>query len=285
MNCTGMNTNLYYTTVLSTHFQSVCSILSLMPKPPITQVIDTMYAMYEEYPETELQYETPFQLLIAVIMSAQTTDKQVNVVTQKLYQVVKTPQDVLDLWQEQLWEYIRFVGLRKAKAKNIWKTSEMLAKSEGLKDTSKKPRTQFLASQDDDTIPWSLPPKQNFWESSQQMKTLCGYTIPSTLKWITELPWVWVKTAKVVLAVLYGQARIAVDTHVDRVSKRLWRIRGKVSADTTSKRLENKIPNEYKWKAHRSIIYFGRYHCTAKKPNCGNCPFKDWCPEGKRRLK
>jgi endonuclease-3 len=68
-----------------------------MPKPPITEVIDTMYDMYADHPETELQYETPFQLLIAVIMSAQTTDKQVNVVTKKLYQIVKTPQDILDL--------------------------------------------------------------------------------------------------------------------------------------------------------------------------------------------
>lgn len=68
-----------------------------MPKPQITEVIDTMYALYADHPETELHYETPFQLLIAVIMSAQTTDKQVNVVTEKLYQKVKTPQDVLDL--------------------------------------------------------------------------------------------------------------------------------------------------------------------------------------------
>jgi endonuclease-3 len=68
-----------------------------MPKPSIPEVIDTMYAMYADYPETELRYETPFQLLIAVIMSAQTTDKQVNVVTDRLYQVVKTPLDILNL--------------------------------------------------------------------------------------------------------------------------------------------------------------------------------------------
>jgi endonuclease III len=270
-------------------------------------------------------------------------------VTDRLYQVVKTPLDILNLWEEELGEYIRFVGLWKAKKKNIYKTAQMLANSEQLMTTNKEPRTHFLGSQEavdrhperntesyrlsnpkeassswwksgsrestakvdslstkdwnswdpsivptslnqnDDSIrthhQWSHRSTQEFRESSQQMQSHCWYSIPDTLKWIMELPWVWVKTAKVVLAVLYGQEWIAVDTHVDRVSKRLGRIRWNVSADTTSKRLEKKIPNEYKWKAHRSIIYFGRYHCTAKKPNCESCPFKDWCPEGGRRIK
>jgi endonuclease III len=237
-------------------------------------------------------------------------------VTDRLYQVVKTPLDILNLWEEELGEYIRFVGLWKAKKKNIYKTAQMLANSEQLMTTNKEPRTHFLGSQEavdrhperntesyrlsnpkeassswwksgsrESTAKVDSLSTQEFRESSQQMQSHCWYSIPDTLKWIMELPWVWVKTAKVVLAVLYGQEWIAVDTHVDRVSKRLGRIRWNVSADTTSKRLEKKIPNEYKWKAHRSIIYFGRYHCTAKKPNCESCPFKDWCPEGGRRIK
>lgn len=250
-----------------------------MPKSPITQVIDTMYEMYSEYPETELKYETPFQLLISVIMSAQTTDRQVNVVTDKLYLVVKTPQDVLDLGEEELGEYIRFVWLRKAKKKNIWKTAGMLVEKQKAQQNSSGSWSQIS----DHSL--SLPQWQTFRDSPAQMYSVCWYSIPDTIEWSTALPWVGIKTAKVVLAVLYGQAWIAVDTHVDRVSKRLWRVRAKIAPETTSKRLEKKIPNEYKWKAHRSIIYFGRYHCKARDPQCAICPFKDWCPEGKRRLK
>lgn len=273
-----MKNNYLYTTFLESQIQYVCTSFDTMPKPPITEVIDTMYEMFRDNPETELEYETPFQLLIAVIMSAQTTDKQVNVVTKKLYSIVKTPQDVLTLWEEKLWEYIRFVGLWKAKKKNIYKTSLMLVEHSTLSNTC---TSEALSS----SSVWSLPWSQSFRKSPAQMQWLCGYSIPDTLEWITKLPWVWTKTAKVVLAVLYGQARIAVDTHVDRVSKRLGRIRGKVSPDTTSKRLEKKIPNDYKRKAHRSIIYFWRYHCTAKKPLCASCPFNTRCPEWNRRLK
>ena len=251
-----------------------------MPKPPVTEVINTMYEMYKDMPETELQYTTPFQLLIAVIMSAQTTDKQVNVVTQKLYKIVKTPYDIITLWEEKLGEYIRFVGLWKAKKKNIYKTAlQLTANSEQItkNEEYRVQNAEFI---------WSLPSNQQFRDSPQQMQSLCGYWIPNTIKWITELPWVGIKTAKVVLAVLYGQAWIAVDTHVHRVSKRLGRVRWKtITPDTTSKRLEKKIPNPYKRKAHRAIIYFGRYHCTAKKPKCESCPFNGWCPEGKRNLK
>jgi endonuclease III len=212
-------------------------------------------------------------------------------VTKKLYQIVKTPQDILDLWEEQLGKYIRFVGLWRAKQKNIWKTAVILVEESPPNPLFEKDgEIQFIDSpllqRGARGDSWQLPPSQPFRKSPEQMQSKCGYGIPDTLKWIMTLPWVGTKTAKVVLAVLYGQARIAVDTHVHRVSKRLGRVRGKtISADTTSTRLEKKIPDEYKRKAHRSIIYFWRYTCTAKSPQCQTCPFKNWCPEGKRRLK
>ncbi|USN55500.1 MAG: hypothetical protein H6765_02660 [Candidatus Peribacteria bacterium] len=63
----------------------------------ITKILDEMYALFKDYPTTELEYATPFQLLTAVVLSAQTTDIQVNKVTQQLFSVVQTPQDMVDL--------------------------------------------------------------------------------------------------------------------------------------------------------------------------------------------
>ena len=81
--------------------------------------------------DTELNYETPFQLLIAVILSAQTTDKQVNKVTATLFQTIKQPEDVLNLGHLAFEQAIKSIGLYKGKAKNIYQTSELLAAKKG----------------------------------------------------------------------------------------------------------------------------------------------------------
>jgi endonuclease III len=110
------------------------------------------------------------------------------------------------------------------------------------------------------------------------------YRIPDTIEEITKLPGVGIKTAKVVLYILYGQRRVAVDTHVHRVMNRL----GIVTTNTpeqTSVLLETIIPDERKDVAHRVIIYFGRYWCTAKKPNCVACKLKDVCPRYQQHKK
>ncbi len=77
-------------------------------------------------PTTELNHETPFELLIAVILSAQATDKGVNKATEKLFPAAKTPQAMLDLGEEGLKAYIRTIGLFNSKAKNILKTCRIL---------------------------------------------------------------------------------------------------------------------------------------------------------------
>lgn len=104
-----------------------------------------------------------------------------------------------------------------------------------------------------------------------------GYRIPDTLETLTTLPGVGIKTAKVVLATLYGQQWIAVDTHVHRVVNRLGIVKTAMPEQTTNQ-LETIIPNSYKDVAHRVLIYFGRYHCTARNPKCGTCPFQQRCP-------
>ena len=81
--------------------------------------------------DTELNYETPFQLLVAVILSAQTTDKQVNKVTATLFQTIKQPEDVLKLGHPAFEQAIKSIGLYKGKAKNIYQTSELLVEKKG----------------------------------------------------------------------------------------------------------------------------------------------------------
>jgi endonuclease-3 len=82
-------------------------------------------------PTTELEYQTPFELLVAVILSAQATDKSVNAVTRKLFPVARTPRAIADLGVANLAEFIRTIGLWKAKAKNIIATASAIADEHG----------------------------------------------------------------------------------------------------------------------------------------------------------
>jgi endonuclease-3 len=96
------------------------------------------------------------------------------------------------------------------------------------------------------------------------------------LEWLTKLPWVGEKTAKVILYVRYKHDLIAVDTHVHRVANRLWIIKTNEPLET-SKEIEKAVPKKWKRIAHHSLILFGRYYCTAKKPKCENCVLQKYC--------
>ena len=202
-------------------------------------------------PDTELNYETPFQLLVAVMLSAQTTDKQVNVVTDKLFLKVKNPEDVVKISEEKLAKQVSSVNYYKMKAKHIKESAKELvelAKNEEIKLT--KNEKECL---------------NKYW-----------YYLPESLEWLTQLPWVWEKTAKVILYVRYKHDLIAVDTHVHRVANRLWIVKTNEPLET-SKEIEKVVPQKWKRIAHHSLILFGRYYCTAKKPKCENCVLKQWC--------
>jgi endonuclease-3 len=82
-------------------------------------------------PTTELRYTTPFELLVAVILSAQSTDKGVNKATEKLFQVANTPQQILDLGLRGLKRYVKTIGLFNTKASNILKTCKLLVEQHG----------------------------------------------------------------------------------------------------------------------------------------------------------
>ena len=182
------------------------------------------------HPETELHYSTPFQLVVAVMLSAQATDKQVNKVTEKLFLKVKKPDDVVSLWYENFEKAISSVNYYKSKAKHIFETAKLLGKRK----------------------------------------------IPDSLEALMTLPWIGIKTAKLIAHVLYAKPFIAVDTHIHRVANRLWLV-STTSPEKTSELLEKLIPDSAKDIAHHGLVLFGRYHCTARNPKCDICKLKNIC--------
>lgn len=224
-----------------------------MKKSDLAWVFDILGVLYPDA-TTELHYSTPFQLLIAVIMSAQATDKQVNKVTLGLFQQITSPQDVLSMGYDVYEQAIKSIGLYKSKAKNIWKLSNLLLSSD------------YMVSMHDQLHDVLI----------NVIYKKYGYIIPRRIADLMLLPGVWEKTAKVVAHVLYQDAVIAVDTHVHRVCNRLG-IVTTTQPLQTSKLLETVIPDHYKRIAHHCLILFGRYHCIARKPKCDTCPVSKVC--------
>ena len=213
----------------------------MLNKTQIRYCLDTMADMYPEA-HCELIHENPFELVIAVALSAQCTDALVNKVTKNLFQKYKTPEDYLSVSLEELQQDIRSIGLYRNKAKNIQKLCQML-----LDDYNGK--------------------------------------VPEDRDELTKLPGVGRKTANVVVSVAYGIPAIAVDTHVERVSKRLAICRWKDSVLEVEKTLMKKIPMDEWSVTHHRMIFFGRYHCKAQRPQCEECPLLEVCREGKKRMK
>ncbi|MCE5022176.1 endonuclease III [Staphylococcus haemolyticus] len=109
--------------------------------------------------------------------------------------------------------------------------------------------------------------------------------IPSTHKELEGLAGVGRKTANVVMSVAFDEPSLAVDTHVERVSKRLGINRWKDNVTQVEDRLCSIIPKERWSRSHHQLIFFGRYHCLARKPKCDICPLLDDCREGQKRMK
>lgn len=226
--------------------------LFMISKKNIDFFFSTLARMYPD-DATELVRETPWQLLIAVVMSAQTTDKQVNKVTAKFFPTIKSPYDTLKLTREEWSTYISWVNYAPTKAKNLSKTAQLLITNHHTR----------LATIDDES-------------KRKKVYTKERYSIPATIKELMTLAGVGEKTAKVVAHILYEAAVIAVDTHVHRVSNRISLVSTKLPLQT-SRVLDTVIPEQHKQTAHHSMVMFGRYHCTARKPKCDSCPFTSFC--------
>lgn len=197
------------------------------------QEIFTRFKHANPHPTTELVYDSPFQLLIAVILSAQATDKGVNKATEALFRVAKTPQAVLALGEEGLKSYIKAIGLFNTKAKNILRTCEIL------------------------------------------VQQYAGH-VPKQREALESLPGVGRKTANVILNTAFGEATIAVDTHIFRVANRIGLAKGKTVLDVELQLLKH-IADEFKHDAHHWLILHGRYVCVARKPQCWRCLISDLC--------
>ncbi|MBE8847658.1 endonuclease III [Enterococcus durans] len=213
----------------------------MLSKQKTMEAIEKMYQMFPEA-HGELQHNNPYELLIAVILSAQATDVSVNKATPALFEAFPTPEVLAAASVEEIIPKIKTIGLYRNKAKNIKACAQQLI--------------------------------ENF-----------GGQVPTTREALVSLPGVGRKTANVVLGDAFGIPAIAVDTHVERVSKRLRICKLNASVLEVEETLMRKIPEDLWVKTHHTLIFFGRYHCTARNPHCEVCPLLDMCQEGKNRMK
>ena len=191
-------------------------------------------------PKTELEYTTPFELLIAVLLSAQATDVSVNKATRVLYPVANTPASILALGVDELSQYIRTIGLFRTKAKNVIATCQILLDQHGGE-------------------------------------------VPHDRTSLEALPGVGRKTANVVMNTAFGEATMAVDTHIFRVSNRTGLAPGK-NVEIVEQKLLKFVPKEFLLDAHHWLILHGRYTCIARKPQCWNCMIADLCDYKEKTL-
>ncbi|RKQ37635.1 endonuclease III [Oceanobacillus halophilus] len=213
----------------------------MLNKKQVRYCLDEMAKMFPDA-KGELNHSNPFELVIAVLLSAQCTDKLVNKVTADLFQKYKSPEDYLAVSLEELQHDIKSIGLYRNKAKNIRKLCQVLI----------------------DEYNGEVP------RSKKELMSLAG---------------VGRKTANVVASIAFDEPAIAVDTHVERVSKRLGICRWKDSVLEVEETLMRKVPREEWSVTHHRMIFFGRYHCKARNPNCPECPLLDLCREGQKRMK
>lgn len=185
-------------------------------------------------PHTELHYTNPYEILVAVILSAQCTDKRINMVTPALFKRFPTPEDMAKSTTDEIFEYIKSVTFPNNKAKSL------LGMANKLVDCF-------------------------------------GGNVPSSIDDLVTIPGVGRKTANVILAVVYDQPSMAVDTHVFRVSNRIGLTKESPNPLTTEKTLVKNIPEELIPKAHHWLILHGRYVCMARKPNCPECGIRPYC--------
>jgi endonuclease-3 len=184
-------------------------------------------------PSTELEYSSPFELLTAVLLSAQATDISVNKGTRRLFPIANTPAALLALGEAGVRPYIQHIGLYKTKGRHLQETCRILMKQHG----------------------GEVPKKREDLEA---------------------LPGVGRKTANVILNTAFGEATIAVDTHIFRVSNRTGLAPGK-NVMEVEKKLMKRVPQEFLHDAHHWLILHGRYICKARNPDCAHCVVEPLC--------
>jgi len=206
-----------------------------MTRPQRYQALIDHFTQHQPEATTELQYDNPFQLLMAVILSAQCTDKRVNAVAPALFQAFPTPAHLANSSFEEVYPYIKSISYPNNKTKHLLKMAQMV-----------------VADFDGE--------------------------IPEDVADLQKLPGVGRKTAHVVASVLYNQPKMAVDTYVFRVSKRLGLVDEAATTPLAVERqLVQHLPEAYLVQAHHWLILHGRYVCQARKPKCAACALTSFC--------
>ena len=195
----------------------------------------TYFQSHMPVAETELSYQNPFELLVAVILSAQCTDKRVNLTTPAIFEKFPTPQKMAKATFDELFPLVRSISYPNNKTKHLIGMSAKLVNEYGAE-------------------------------------------VPMTIEALVTLPGVGRKTANVITSVVDNQPNMAVDTHVNRVSKRLGLV--PLTATTplaVEKVLIKNIPRELVHTAHHWLILHGRYTCLARSPKCVDCKLQMFC--------
>ena len=184
-------------------------------------------------PKCELNYKSDFEFLIAVVLSAQTTDKKVNNVTNILF---------------------KRYDIKSLSTANINDLKSIL-------------------------LPLGMADKKSLYIKDIADTILNKYNgkIPSNYDELIKLDGVGRKTANLVLSTLYNKPYFAVDTHVERVAKRLGLVDQKSNVLEVEKEMYKIIPKDRINKSHHQFVLFGRYYCKSKNPECDNCKLKHIC--------
>lgn len=212
---------------------------SMMKKEKIKRIETYLDQLYPN-PRCELNYNSDYELLIAIVLSAQTTDKRVNIVTKVLFDKY-TLDGIANANIEEIEGILRPLGSFRKKASYIKEIANIL-------------------------------------HNNYQDK------VPVDREILETFPGVGRKTANVFLSEYLQIPAIAVDTHVNRVSKRLGFAKESDSVLIVEKKLENSFAKENWAKRHLQLVLFGRYKCKAKKPECQDCKLYDICKEKKKSL-
>jgi endonuclease-3 len=183
-------------------------------------------------PQCELNYKKDYELLLATMLSAQTTDKKVNEVTDILFKKYKKLEELSNANIEDIKKIIKPIGTYNKKSQNIVEIATI------LKDLN---------------------------------------YVPNDREYLEKLPGVGRKTTNVVLSNLYNIPCIAVDTHVERVSKRLGLTPKNADVKKVEEILTKKFKKEKLNRLHHQLVLFGRYYCKSKKPQCDKCKLKEIC--------
>jgi endonuclease-3 len=214
-----------------------------MPKLMTLEQREAFFATLQKinpHPKTELEYSSDFELLAAVLLSAQATDVSVNKATRQLFPIANTPQAILKLGEKKLLKHIQTIGLYRSKAKHLMQTCKILVDEH-------------------------------------------AGVVPRDRESLEALPGVGRKTANVVLNTAFGQATMAVDTHIFRVSNRTGLAPGK-DVLVVEQKLLKRIPEHYLINAHHWLILLGRYTCKARTPLCHSCPVAPVCQFKEKNL-